>query len=157
VRTLSRADTIHAALYHRVSTTDQSTARQHDENLAACERYGWQPVEYDDPGLSASRFAGRKGGANRKDYGRLLADLAAGQLGVLIFWEASRGDRQLAGWATLLDACRRHGVLIHVTSEDYTYDVTKARDWKALAEAGWPRRWSPRRYRCGFSPGRMQA
>ena len=53
-----------------------------------------------------------------------------------MFWEASRGDRQLAGWATLLDTCRRHGVLIHITSESYTYDVTKARDWKALAEAG---------------------
>src|SRR5437764_8580173 len=87
------ADTISAGLYGRVSTTDQSVIRQHRENLAACELHGWRPVEYDDEGLSASRFAGRHGGANRRDYGRLLADLSAGRLGVLIFWEASRGDR----------------------------------------------------------------
>jgi DNA invertase Pin-like site-specific DNA recombinase len=140
VSTLTRArtaaDTIRAALYHRVSTADQSIARQHAENLAACERYGWEPAEYDDLGLSASRFAGRRGGANRAHYGRLLADLSAGQLGVIVLWEASRGNRQLTGWSLLLDACRRHGVLIHITSEGYTYDLSRARDWKALAEAG---------------------
>ena len=123
-------------MYARVSTADQSIARQHAENLAACERHGWRPEEYDDPGLSASRFAGRKGGANREHYGRLLADLSAGRLQVLIFWEVSRGDRQLAAWATLLDVCRRHAVLIYITSEDYTYDLSRARDWRALAEAG---------------------
>jgi site-specific DNA recombinase len=133
---ITREDAPRAALYARVSTTDQSVIRQHEANLAACERAGWAPVEYDDPGLSASRFAGRNGGASRKDWGRLLADLAAGRIGVLVLWEASRGDRQLASWSALLDACRKHGVLIHVTSEGYTYDVTRARDWKALAEAG---------------------
>jgi site-specific DNA recombinase len=134
--TTTREDIVRAALYARVSTTDQSLIRQHVANLAACERAGWAPVEYDDPGLSASRFAGRNGGASRKDWGRLLADLAAGRIGVLVLWEASRGDRQLASWSALLDTCRKHGVLIHVTSENYTYDVTRARDWKALAEAG---------------------
>ena len=38
---------------------------------------------------SASRFATRE----RKDWARLLADLAAGRFGVLMLWEASRGDR----------------------------------------------------------------
>jgi DNA invertase Pin-like site-specific DNA recombinase len=120
VSTLTRAstaaDTITAGLYGRVSTTDQSVIRQHTENLDACEKYGWRPAEYADEGLSASRFAGRHGGANRRDWGRLLADLSASRLAVLILWETSRGDRQLAGWATLLDTCRKHGVLIHVTS-----------------------------------------
>ncbi len=129
-------DIVWGALYQRVSMDDQSIARQNDENRAAAARNGWQATEYTDDGLSASQFAGRNGGANREDWRRLLADLQAGRIDVLVLWEASRGDRQLAGWATLLDTCRKHGVLIYLTSEDYTYDVTRARDWKALAEAG---------------------
>jgi DNA invertase Pin-like site-specific DNA recombinase len=130
-------DTIRAALYARVSTTDQQLARQHAENLAAARRYGWAVSEYEDPGLSASRFArGRNGGTGRQEWGRLLDDLAAGQIGVLVLWEPSRGDRQLTGWAQLLDTCRRTGTLIYVTSQDRTYDLRNARDWRTLAEDG---------------------
>jgi DNA invertase Pin-like site-specific DNA recombinase len=134
--TATSADTITAGLYGRVSTTDQSIIRQHTENLAACERHGWRPVEYDDPGLSASRFAKRGGGADRPQYRRLLADLSAGRIGVLVLWEPSRGDRQLTGWSQLLDTCRRHGVLVHITSQGHTYDLSRAREWRTLAEDG---------------------
>ena len=125
-----------AAKYQRVSTSDQSVIRQNTENAAACEAHGWVATEYADPGLSASRFAGKKGGASRKDYSRMLADLAGGRIDVIVLWEVSRGDRQLDGWATLLDTCRRHGVRIFITSEDFLYEPAKARDWKQLAEAG---------------------
>jgi site-specific DNA recombinase len=103
-----------AAMYARVSTTDQSLARQYEENRAAAARYGWEVTEYEDPGESASRFARGNGGAKRKQWGKLLADLAAGRIDVLILWEVSRGDRQLATWAQLLDTCRKHGAGIYI-------------------------------------------
>ena len=134
--TTTSADTIRAALYARVSTTDQSLIRQHEANLVACQQAGWEPAVYDDPGLSASRFAKRGGGADRPEYRRLLADLTAGRVGVLVLWEPSRGDRQLTGWSVLLDTCRRHGVLIHITSQGHTYDLSRAREWRTLAEDG---------------------
>jgi site-specific DNA recombinase len=132
---ITSTDQVRGAAYQRVSTKDQEASRQNEGNRAAAARNGWQLTEYEEA-LSASRFAGRGGGASRGEYRRLLADITAGQADVLILWEASRGDRRLTGWSALLDACREHGVLIHVTSEDYTYDVSRARDWKALAEAG---------------------
>jgi site-specific DNA recombinase len=134
--TIATGDTIRAAMYARVSTTDQNLARQYEANLDAATRAGWTVTEYEDPGLSASRFAGRKGGANREDWSRLLADLAAGLIDVLVLWEPSRGDRHLTTWSALLDACRRTGTLIHVTSHGRTYDPAQARDWRSLAEDG---------------------
>lgn len=130
------ADVIRAALYQRVSDKDQSIERQNNENRETAARHGWQASEYADPGLSASRFASRRGGANRQDYKRLLADIAAGQIDVLVLWESSRGNRELEGWAGLLNACRRRGVLIHITQQDHTFDPAVARDWKSLAEDG---------------------
>jgi DNA invertase Pin-like site-specific DNA recombinase len=119
-----------------VSTSEQDTARQHAANRAAAARYGWQPAEHADDGLSASRFAGRKGGANREDYRRMLADITADRLDLLVIHDVSRADRQLTTWAGLLDECRKHDVRIYVTSEDDVYDLHKAMHWKRLADAG---------------------
>ena len=140
VSTLSRAgttaDTIRAALYQRVSTKDQDTERQNQENRAAAGRNGWHVTEYADPGESASRFAGRNGGANRDGYRRLMAAVAAGQVDVLVFWDSARGSRELEGWAGLLNACRRTGTLVHITRDGRTYDPAVGRDWRSLAEDG---------------------
>jgi site-specific DNA recombinase len=134
--TQAQADVIRAALYQRVSRDDQSVERQNEGNREAASREGWQRSEYTDDGLSASRFAGRKGGANRADHKRLVADIAAGLVDVLVLWEPSRGNRQLTGWSQLLDTCRARGVLIHVTSHHHTYDLSNAREWRTLAEDG---------------------
>jgi DNA invertase Pin-like site-specific DNA recombinase len=134
--TTTSTDVIRAALYARVSTTDQSLARQYEANRAAAAERGWLVTEYEDPGLSASRFAGRDGGANRAHWSRLLGDLAGGRIDVLVLWEPSRGDRQLTGWSELLDTCRRTGTLVHITSHGRTYDPADARDWRSLAEDG---------------------
>lgn len=141
----SAAETIRAGLYERVSRlatpADRVKARsieqQNGENREACTRYGWTVADiYPDPGLSASRFAKSKGGANREQYRRMVADLESGRLDVLILWEPSRGSRELEGWAALLNAARRTGTKIHITSHDRTYDLANARDWRSLAEDG---------------------
>lgn len=155
--TLTCQDTIRAGLYARVSTTDQSLIRQHEANLAACERYHWTPVEYDDPGLSASRFAKRGGGDDRKEWRRLIADLAAGKLDVLVLWEPSRGDRQLTGWSTVLDTCRKHGVKIHITCQDHTYDLSRGREWRNLAEDGIDSAWESEKLSMRIASGKAEA
>jgi DNA invertase Pin-like site-specific DNA recombinase len=141
-----RRDTIRAGLYQRVSRRVGSAADREEErsieqqdagNREACERRGWAvTAEYKDEGLSASRFAGAKGGSNRKDYRQALADVKAGRIDVLVMWESSRGSRELENWAHLLNACRVAGVLIHVTSHDRSYDLSVGRDWRSLAEDG---------------------
>jgi DNA invertase Pin-like site-specific DNA recombinase len=132
----TRQDTVRAALYARVSTTDQSVARQYEANRQAAADAGWHVTEYEDPGKSASRYAKRGGGASRAGWSRLLTDLSAGAIDVLVLWEPSRGDRQLTGWSQLLDTCRAAGVLLHITSHRRSYDLNNPRDWRSLAEDG---------------------
>jgi DNA invertase Pin-like site-specific DNA recombinase len=139
------AVSVRAGLYERVSrfatAADRERARsieqQNAENRADCAREAWAVTEvYQDPGLSASRFASAKGGANRGDYRRMEADVRAGRLDVLVLWEPSRGNRELEGWAGLLNACRATGTGIYVTSHKRLYDLSQARDWRSLAEDG---------------------
>jgi site-specific DNA recombinase len=110
----------------------RSVEEQHEENNRAAEGCGWVIAgDYEDV-MSASRFAR---GA-RKDWPRLVADVEAGALDVVILWEPSRGSRKLGEWVGFLDLCRARGVLIHVTSHRHTYDLANRRDRKALIEDG---------------------
>jgi DNA invertase Pin-like site-specific DNA recombinase len=136
---------VRAGLYERVSRVTTAAERQRARsieqqnvgNREACQRYEWGIADiYPDPGLSASRFAGAKGGANREQYRRMVADLAAGRLDVLVMWEPSRGSRELEGWASLLNIARRTGTKIYITSHDRVYDLANARDRRSLAEDG---------------------
>jgi site-specific DNA recombinase len=125
-----------AALYGRVSQDHRggrSVAEQESESRAACEVNGWTLAgTYTDNDISASRFTTAK----RAEWTKLVADLDAGRFDVLVLWEPSRGSRELMTWAALLDACRRRKVLVHVTSHQHTYDLSKPRDWRSLAEDG---------------------
>lgn len=125
-----------AAIYDRVSLdrrNGRSVAEQDAENRTACAEQGWTIAEtYTDNGRSASRFATKP----RENWPLLLTDLEAGRFDVLVLWEPSRGSRDLEVWARLLSACRRKGVMIHVTSHRRTYDPAMPRDWRSLAEDG---------------------
>jgi site-specific DNA recombinase len=135
---------LRAGLYGRVSILRKgakgakdpdarSVIQQDEANTRACARYGWPVTErYADPGRSASRFSRRA----REDYERLLADIRARRLDVVVFWESSRGGRELVAWATLLHECRACGVKIYITDHDRLYDLSIARDWRTLAEDG---------------------
>lgn len=127
-----------ALLYERVSvqvtgTEARAVEEQNTANLAACERYGWAVTgRYADPGRSASRFKKKR----REEYDRLIAAVKAGRGDLLIFWESSRGSRELEEWAHLLNECRARGVRIYVTSHDRLYNLARSRDWRTLAEDG---------------------
>jgi DNA invertase Pin-like site-specific DNA recombinase len=126
-------------MYERVSTgirdvdRSQSVEDQNRDNGAAVSRRGWTVAgRYADPGLSASRFAKRA----RPEWERLLADIRAGRLDVVVMWASTRGSRELEAWAGFLNACRKHGVKIYVTKDDYLYDLANDRDWRYLASEG---------------------
>lgn len=126
-----------AGIYDRVSQDKRrdrrSVGQQDVDNTAVCVDNGWTiGGRYVDNDRSASRFETK----DRPDWERLVADLTARKLTIIVLWEVSRGERELEMWARLLNTCRQEGVLIHITSHDRTYDVRKARDWKTLAEEG---------------------
>lgn len=130
---------LEAAIYDRVSKDrrmdSRSVAEQKAANITACSQHGWRVVDehiFTDNDRSASRFA-RKG---RPAWELLCDRLAEGDFGVIVMWEPSRGDRELEMWARLLNTCRRRGVLVHITSHSHTYDVSRPRDWRTLAEDG---------------------
>ena len=51
-------------------------------------------------------------------------------------WDTSRASREPEDWFAFLRRCRDGNILIYITTEERTYDVTIARDWKTLADSG---------------------
>jgi DNA invertase Pin-like site-specific DNA recombinase len=110
----------------------RSNDEQHDENVPAIDRQGWQLGEpYEDVG-SASKFTKKR----RPDFDRLIADLEGETFDahVLALWECSRGSRKVSEWVRLLELCAERGVRIWVTTHDYLYDPRSPRDWKTLMD-----------------------
>lgn len=129
--------TVYAAIYDRASRAigddETSVDRQQRANDVVPAKKGWTLRDrYTDNSKSASRF-GRK---TRDEWLRLVDDVKAGLIQVIIMWEASRGGRELEAWAALLNLCRSNGILIYATKRDRIYDVRKAEDWKELAQEG---------------------
>lgn len=122
-----------AGIYARQSHgNERSIGQQLDACTADAATIGAEVTATYEDKLSASRHA-RKG---RDDWPRLLADLTAGKLDMVIMWESSRGDRELESWAGFLNLLRRTGTLVRVTDHHHTYDPRKPRDWRTLAEDG---------------------
>lgn len=122
-----------AGVYARQSLGKaKSIAEQLAAGVAVCSENGWTLAWKYSDGSSASRYAR----SIRDDWSRVLADIGAGKLSILILWESSRGDRNLTTWSGLLDECRAKGVQIYVISDERLYDPRKGADWKALATAG---------------------
>lgn len=126
------ASPLRAAVYGRESHANaMSIDGQVELGVELVDDLGWTLVRTYDDGGSASRFARKP----RPDWEQLVKDLNAGLIDVLVLNEVSRGDRKAGAGLTVLDACRERGVLVHVISDDTTYDPRKVRQWKALADA----------------------
>jgi DNA invertase Pin-like site-specific DNA recombinase len=124
---------LRAGVYARESQgNEDSIASQNAQVERRCERESWSITARYSDGTSASRFQ-RK---TRGDWPKLVADVEAGRLDVIVLWESSRGDRTLTTWSAFLDLCRTRGVLIRVEAHGRTYDVRNPRDWRSLAEDG---------------------
>lgn len=109
----SETKTVRAAIYTRVST-DESLGMEFnslDAQLEACAAYitsqrheGWVPVStrYDDGGYSG-------GSMKRPALERLLADVKAGLIDVIVVYKIDRLTRSLADFSRIVDVLDAHG------------------------------------------------
>ncbi len=120
-------------LYCRVSFdpngNEKSVGDQEVDGRVWARKVGAQLARrhiYRDSDRSASRFATKQ----RESFDRLLADIAAGELDAVWFWELSRQQRRLDVFARLRDLCREHGVVWVI--RDRVYDPTNTGDMVTL-------------------------
>jgi DNA invertase Pin-like site-specific DNA recombinase len=128
VSALLRAGVFSRESKGRLKSIDDQDA----ENLAAATDLGAEVVVTLRDKVSASRF----GTKAREGWPEIIDWVTSDRLDILIVWEVSRGDRTMDSFVPFVSACRDHAVLIHVTSEENTYDPRRARDRKALLDAG---------------------
>lgn len=104
---------LRAALYGRASHDPKKRGRSIKDQFVVgemeCEDRGWEIHDYyEDRDLSASRKARKP----RKDFERLVADIEAQAVDVVVYAERSRLSRTLEVSIKLRDLCERTGVLI---------------------------------------------
>jgi DNA invertase Pin-like site-specific DNA recombinase len=114
---------LRAAIYvrqsspHQVITNTESQRLQYAMKQRACE-LGWHEhdvlVVDEDTGRTATTTAGRLG------FQQLAAQVALGEIGVILAYEATRLARNCTHWYQLLDLCGHAGCLI--ADRDGVYD-----------------------------------
>lgn len=99
-----------AALYLRVSTTEQTTENQRRDLTAVAERAGWEIVEiYEDAGIS-----GAKGRDQRPAFARLMKDAARRRFDVVAAWSVDRLGRSLQDLVRFLDDIHHAGIDLYL-------------------------------------------
>ena len=114
-----------AIIYCRVSSDPhqrgKSVSEQERECRDVCAREGWDVADVlVDNDLGASRYSR----GERTAYARLADVLHPGD--VLVTWEASRAQRDLAAYLSLRDLCASRGVLWSYSGR--THDLTRGDD-----------------------------
>src|SRR5688572_19979129 len=94
---------LRAALYARVSTTDQTNENQLLELRRYCEARGWTASEYLDDGISGTK-------ERRPALDRLLTDARRRRFDVLVVWRLDRLGRNLKHLIMTLDELAALGI-----------------------------------------------
>jgi hypothetical protein len=92
-----------AAIYARVSTSDQTCENQLLELRRYCEARGWQMAEYVDTGVSGAKD-------RRPALDGLLKDARRRRFDVLVCWRLDRLERHLRHLVTMLEDLHSVGV-----------------------------------------------
>jgi DNA invertase Pin-like site-specific DNA recombinase len=92
-----------AAIYARVSTSDQTCENQLEELRRYVMARGWRSVEYMDEGISGAK-------ERRPALDRLVADAKRRRLDVVVCWRLDRLGRNLKHLITLLEDLQVLGV-----------------------------------------------
>jgi site-specific DNA recombinase len=116
-----------AVIYTRVSSDPNNLGRSVDEQesecRAVCAREGWDVVKvFTDNDRGASRHSKKK----RPEYDALRGYLEGRSAQVLVMWEGSRAQRDVAVYASLRDLCAARGILYNYSGR--TYDLTRTDD-----------------------------
>ena len=107
-----------AAIYLRVSTTDQTTANQERELRAVAARLGHEIVEvYEDHGIS-----GAKGRDKRPAFDRLHRDITTRKIDIVMAWSIDRLGRSLQDLVHFLNHlnAKQVGLYLHKQGLDTT-------------------------------------
>ncbi len=109
---LAGGDLASALTYERASKDKKkqgkSVGDQHKLNLAEVTRYGWRHGEsFSDNDVSASRHAKTK---KRQGFEDLMDRIRSGTDDVLVVWEISRKERDLAVYVMIRDLCSEVGL-----------------------------------------------
>jgi len=97
-------------IYLRVSTEDQNTDLQRSELLAQANLRGWEPIIYEDQGISGANF-------DRPALNRLLADADAGRVKVIMAWKLDRIGRSTQHLAGIINRLLKADVGLVVPSQ----------------------------------------
>jgi len=92
-----------AALYLRVSTSDQTVENQRIELARYAQARGWTTVEYVDEAVSGAKD-------RRPALDELLMDARRRKFDVLVCWRLDRLGRNLRHLVTLLDDLQALGI-----------------------------------------------
>jgi DNA invertase Pin-like site-specific DNA recombinase len=92
-----------AALYARVSTTDQTCDNQRHELRRYAEARGWTATEYVDTGVSGAKD-------RRPALDRLMTDAAKRRIDVVVVWRLDRFERNLRHLVTSIEELAAAGV-----------------------------------------------
>ena len=105
-----------AALYARVSTTDQNCSSQLRELREYAERRGWQVSgEYIDTGWSGAK-------ASRPELDRLMKDAAVRRFDAALVYKLDRFGRSVRNCLDGIEALRSHGVRFLAISQSIDTD-----------------------------------
>jgi DNA invertase Pin-like site-specific DNA recombinase len=112
-----------AAIYLRVSTTDQTTANQERELRAAAARMGHEVVAvFEDNGIS-----GAKGGNGRPGFDRLHKAAARREFEIIMAWSVDRLGRSLQDLVAFLEHIRACGIELFLHQQGL--DTTTPSGW----------------------------
>jgi DNA invertase Pin-like site-specific DNA recombinase len=99
-----------AALYLRVSTSEQTCSNQLDALTEAAARHGWNVTQvFEDQGIS-----GAKGRNARPAFDKLLKAVARKEIDIVAAWSVDRLGRSLQGLVQFLDELRAKGVDLYL-------------------------------------------
>jgi site-specific DNA recombinase len=113
----------HAAIYTRISADQNGNAlgvkRQEADARKLCRKNGWEVFDvYTDNDVSA--YNPRK---IRPEYRRMLADVAAGKINIIVAWHPDRLHRQMRELLPFIDLVNKHGVEVQTVTEG-KYDLS---------------------------------
>jgi putative DNA-invertase from lambdoid prophage Rac len=105
-----------AAVYARVSTTDQNCELQLVELREYIRRRGWESAgEFVDSGWSGGK-------ASRPEFDRLMAAAAKREFDVVLCWKLDRFGRSLLNCKTALQQLQSQGIRFIATSQNIDTD-----------------------------------
>jgi site-specific DNA recombinase len=125
---MSQSPPEYAAIYTRISADQNGNAlgvkRQEADARKLCRARGWEVVDvYTDNDVSA--YNPRK---IRPEYRRMLADVAAGKVTMIVAWHPDRLHRQMRELLPFIDLVNKHGVGVEtVTAGKYDLSTPSGR------------------------------